>query len=380
MTLVLDLDGVSGLPGVIAAGRFTSDGSDAGYTGAVDGVAADLVAMMCAANTAMGRLQARGLALYTGDDRLSPHTAFLIVGGRYAAVVADEAGVFLDADTADLDAVLAALVGPSEPGPVPARVPLGDRPWLVEASAVPGVEAACRFTDGGALLDFAGMPAAHAAVLAQLCAANSTFARLQCDAFSAFSGQEWSPVLGWALRGAGVSLVVTGNRAMLVDNAGCSLRTAFAGLRDERPPLHGDGEHPVQAAEPGPGPTPAAAFLTADWMESYRQAWNDDGYLRRALRRFSATIHYAVADSVGRAAELVVRGGEAVSAGAAGSSEPDFRLVAAADTWARLASGDLRPRAAIRTGRLRMHGSLITATRHIDAFEESLRLISRVPG
>jgi roadblock/LC7 domain-containing protein/putative sterol carrier protein len=380
MTRVLDLDDVAAIPGVIAAGRFSADGTSSGHSAAVDGIAADLVSMMCAANTAMGRLQARGLALYTGDDRLSPHTAFLMVGGRFAALVADEVGVFLDIEQADLDAVLEVLVGPSDRRPAAPREPLGDLPWLVAASAVPGVEAACRFTDRGALLDFAGMTAARGAVLAQLCAANGAFARLQCDAFSAFSGQEWSPVLGWALRGAGASLMVTGNRALLVDNAACSFSATFAGLRDERGPLADDDEHAVPAAVPEPTSAPDPEFLTEPWMESYRRVWNGDAYLRRALRRFSATIQYAVADSDRSPVEVVVRSGEAVSAGRAGTGEPDFRLVASAGTWNRLATGDLRPRAAIRTGRLRMHGSLITATRHIDAFEESLRLLARVPG
>lgn len=373
---MLELDDLSTLPGVIAVGRFSGDGCTAGYTGAVDGIEADLVAAMCAANVAMGRLQARGLALYLGDDRFSALTAFVMVGGRYTAVVADETGVLADRAQIDLDAVLGALLGPPDPGSGAPAPSLGETPWLVEASAVPGVEAACRFTDSGALLDFAGMPAAHAAVLAQLCAANNAIARLQCDGFSAFSGQEWSPALGWALRGAGVSLVVTGNRALVVDNADSSLDAAFAGLHDERAPLD-DDVRAVPAPVPEPVGAPEPEFLTAEWMQSFREAWNADGYLRRSLRSFSATIHYVI-DDASTVAELVVRDGEAVAAGTAGSGEPDFRLAANGGTWSRLATGDLRPRAAIRTGRLRMRGSLITATRHIDAFEESLRLMSRV--
>lgn len=101
---------------------------------------------------------------------------------------------------------------------------------------------------------------------------------------------------------------MTGDRALLVDNVRASFTMMFAGLRDERGPVAEDEEQAASAAVPKPTWTPHAEFPNEPWMESYRRAWNADAYLRRVLRRFSATIQFAVADSGGAPVELVSAG------------------------------------------------------------------------
>jgi len=121
------------------------------------------------------------------------------------------------------------------------------------------------------------------------------------------------------------------------------------------------------------------AFLTPEWTGDYRDVWNANARLREGLREFSATIKYFVEGAEHDAVELVVEHGEATGAGPAGRASYDFELWASPENWRRLATGDLGPRAAMLTKRLKFKGSMVVATRNMGGFEESLRTMAGVP-
>ena len=99
---------------------------------------------------------------------------------------------------------------------------------------IPGVWAAGEFGDDGSLLAHAGeLSDEHAAMAAQMCAANNAMARMQCDGFTAMSGQEWAPLRGWALTGPLHSVCVMGNVGVFVRNAEVSFNSVFAGLGEQ---------------------------------------------------------------------------------------------------------------------------------------------------
>ena len=52
---------------------------------------------------------------------------------------------------------------------------------------------------------------------------------------------------------------------------------------------------------------------------------------------------------------------------------------ASPENWKKLATGEMGPRAAMLTKRLKLKGSMITAMRYMSAFEESLKMMSKVP-
>ncbi len=97
---------------------------------------------------------------------------------------------------------------------------------------VKGVVAAGEFADDGRLLAFKGnISEEHAAMAASMCAANNATAKMQCDGFTAMSGQEWSPLIGWALSGPKLSVCVMGNVGVIVNNDEVSFNEVFKALR-----------------------------------------------------------------------------------------------------------------------------------------------------
>jgi roadblock/LC7 domain-containing protein len=91
------------LPGATAVGQFSDDGKLINYAGDLGEKAAEIAAMMCAANKLMGNMQAKGWSAYTGQDGFYPVSGFSVAGGRYAACVMGNAGVFVETDKADFD-------------------------------------------------------------------------------------------------------------------------------------------------------------------------------------------------------------------------------------------------------------------------------------
>ncbi|MDW8032862.1 MAG: DUF2173 family protein [Aquificaceae bacterium] len=99
---------------------------------------------------------------------------------------------------------------------------------------VKGVWAAGEFTDDGKLVAYKGnLSEEHAAMAAEMCAANNAMAKMQCDGYTAFSGQEWTPLRGWALTGPKYSVCVMGNVGVFVNNDEVSFNEVFKALMEE---------------------------------------------------------------------------------------------------------------------------------------------------
>lgn len=120
-------------------------------------------------------------------------------------------------------------------------------------------------------------------------------------------------------------------------------------------------------------------FLSEDWIRAYAEEWNRNEKLKSELKSFSASIKYFVEGREDQAVELIVDKGIAKSAGSANAQKYDFELWASPENWKKLATGDMGPRAAMLTKRLKFKGSMITAMKYMSAFEESLRMMSKVP-
>ncbi len=98
---------------------------------------------------------------------------------------------------------------------------------------VKGVWAAGEFTDDGKLVAYKGnISEEQAAMAAEMCAANNAMAKMQCDGYTAFSGQEWTPLHGWALTGPKYSVCVMGNVGVFVNNDEVSFNEVFKALRE----------------------------------------------------------------------------------------------------------------------------------------------------
>ncbi|MCX8059919.1 MAG: SCP2 sterol-binding domain-containing protein [Aquificaceae bacterium] len=120
-------------------------------------------------------------------------------------------------------------------------------------------------------------------------------------------------------------------------------------------------------------------FLSEDWIKAYMEEWNKNEKLMSDLKDFSASIKYYVEGREDQAVELLVEKGVAKSAGKANSHKYDFELWASPENWKKLATGEIGPKAAMLTKRRKFKGSMITAMRYMSAFEESLRMMSKVP-
>ncbi len=120
-------------------------------------------------------------------------------------------------------------------------------------------------------------------------------------------------------------------------------------------------------------------FLSEEWIKAYAEEWNGNEKLKSDLKNFSASIKYFVEGKENDAVHLIVEKGIAKEAGKADSRKYDFELWASPENWKKLAKGEMGPRAAMLTKRLKFKGSMITAMKYMGAFEESLRMMSRVP-
>jgi len=120
-------------------------------------------------------------------------------------------------------------------------------------------------------------------------------------------------------------------------------------------------------------------FLSEDWIKAYKEEWNKNEKLKSELRDFSASIKYYIEGKEDSAVHLIVKNGEATEAGKADGRNYDFELWASLDNWKKLATGDMGPKAAMLTKRLKFKGSMITAMKYMSAFEESLKMMGKVP-
>ncbi len=120
-------------------------------------------------------------------------------------------------------------------------------------------------------------------------------------------------------------------------------------------------------------------FLSEDWIKAYMQEWNNNEMLKSNLRDFSASIKYYVEGKENEAVHIVVENGIVKEAAKADGANYDFELWATLENWKKLATGDMGPKAAMLTKRLKFKGSMITAMKYMSSFEESLRMMSKVP-
>ncbi len=103
MATLSKLKELMSLPGAVAAGEFTDDGKLLAYYGDINEKSAEIAAMMCAANKLTGNMQAKGWSAYTGQDGFYPVVGFAVAGGKYAACIMGNVGVFLELGKADFD-------------------------------------------------------------------------------------------------------------------------------------------------------------------------------------------------------------------------------------------------------------------------------------
>ncbi len=120
-------------------------------------------------------------------------------------------------------------------------------------------------------------------------------------------------------------------------------------------------------------------FLSEGWMKAYMDEWNKNEKLKNNLNDFSASIKYFIEGKEDQAVYLIVENGIAKEAKHADGRNYDFELWATLDNWKKLATGDMGPKAAMLTKRLKFKGSMITAMKYMSSFEESLKMMSKVP-
>ncbi len=103
MATLSKLKELMSIPGAVAVGEFSDDGKLVAYYGDIDEKSAEIAAMMCAANKSMGNMQAKGWSVYTGKDGFFPVVGFAVAGGKYAACIMGNVGVFVEMAKADFD-------------------------------------------------------------------------------------------------------------------------------------------------------------------------------------------------------------------------------------------------------------------------------------
>ncbi len=103
MATLSKLKELMSIPGAVAAGEFSDDGKLIAYYGNIDLKSAEVAAMMCAANKLMGSMQAKSWSAYTGQEGFYPVYGFAVAGGKYAACIMGNVGVFVELDKADFD-------------------------------------------------------------------------------------------------------------------------------------------------------------------------------------------------------------------------------------------------------------------------------------
>ena len=122
-----------------------------------------------------------------------------------------------------------------------------------------------------------------------------------------------------------------------------------------------------------------AKFLSEEWIQLYKDEWNKNDKLVNDLKGFTASIKYFIEGKEDEAVELIVENGVAKSAGKADNKKYDFEMWATYDNWKILAKGEMEPKAAMLTKKLKFKGSMITAMKYMGPFEESLRMMGIVP-
>ncbi|MGC9007261.1 MAG: SCP2 sterol-binding domain-containing protein [Sulfurihydrogenibium sp.] len=123
-----------------------------------------------------------------------------------------------------------------------------------------------------------------------------------------------------------------------------------------------------------------AKFLSEEWINLYKEEWNKNEKLKDGLKTFSAKIKYYIEGQEDKAVHLVVENGIAIEAGKAdNNTKYDFEMWATEKDWKILANGEMGPKAAMLTKKLKFKGSMITAMKYMGPFEESLKMMGKIP-
>lgn len=93
---------------------------------------------------------------------------------------------------------------------------------------VKGVWAAGEFSPDGKLIAYKGnISEEHARMAVLMCAANTLMAEMETQGWTAFTGQEWTPLIGWAVAGPKCSVCVIGNAGVIVNNGEVSFNESI---------------------------------------------------------------------------------------------------------------------------------------------------------
>jgi len=106
--MAVNLDSLMVLEGAVAAGEFTASGQMLSYKGGLTQEIAEMVAMMCAANSLMGKMQADSFSKISGMN-WTPFRGFAVSAGDFSVCVMGNAGVFVQSAKADFNEVFKAL-------------------------------------------------------------------------------------------------------------------------------------------------------------------------------------------------------------------------------------------------------------------------------
>ena len=108
-----DLDQLMKLDGAIAAFHYSDggrlDSSRIAPDTEIDEAMLDLLCHMCAANTCIATMQARGWENVTGASGFYPIQGFTLVGFEWTTITHQQYGVVMRNDAVDYDAAYAAL-------------------------------------------------------------------------------------------------------------------------------------------------------------------------------------------------------------------------------------------------------------------------------
>ncbi|QKQ99100.1 DUF2173 family protein [Metallosphaera tengchongensis] len=103
------LDRLMKLKGAVAAGKYSMEGKVVEYKGNIPKDIAEMVAMMVAANTMMGKMQAEGFTKLTGM-KWTPFHGWAVAAGDYAVCVMGHYGVFVKMAEADFNDIFKTLM------------------------------------------------------------------------------------------------------------------------------------------------------------------------------------------------------------------------------------------------------------------------------
>lgn len=123
-----------------------------------------------------------------------------------------------------------------------------------------------------------------------------------------------------------------------------------------------------------------ARFLSPEWMEAYREAWNQRPEIVEGLKGFNAWIEYGWAGAEAASVYLRVDDGRATRTDTVAPTHTDFVMHATPENWRRIYTRELNGRAALLTRKLQFKGSMITAMRYMTPFNASIALLGDIPA